>query len=381
VRAGGRRLPGRGAAAAVVVALLLGACSGGAGDPTPTPSNGGSSPTAPSTPAGSSTTSDPSGGTSDAPEPVEATRDLLPWQPAPGTTADTVTVGEGWTLTVAADSRSVALDGDRSATVPIPASSMVADTMLSEQYAVVVAGDKRLARPDRATVIDLATGDQWVIDGRSDVATVSGGSWALDGDRLWHPTFGPGRAYCLAAVDLADRASQVAWCADAQHGFTNVEAGPGGTSLMLFDDARPSCRTLEQVTGTDVTPFAGVTDCRGWDGLLLADSRVWTVPTTENRIEEATVLAAVGDEFYDLGAGRSGTLVACGGAAYFARDPGRDGGPAQVVRWQGGTLSVVYESPAGGESAIAGAPRCSDGHLTVSVLSSQGDEQVTSVTS
>lgn len=362
--------------------LLLGACSDGGSDAEPTPSPSSSGSPTDATPPTSSSPTAPSGGTSDAPERVEASQDLLPWQPAPGKPTDTVTVGDGWTLTVAGDGRSVALDGDRSVTVRIPAGSMVADTMLSDRYAVVVAGDKRLTRPDRATVIDLASGDQWVIDGASEAPTVSGGSWALDGDRLWHPTFGPGRAFCLAAADLAQRSAEVAWCAEAQHGFTNVEVGPGGTSLMTFDDARPSCRTLEELTATDVSPFPGVTECRGWDGLLLDSGRVWTVPTKENRIEEATVFASVGDAFYELGPGRSGTLVACGGAAYFARGPGRDGGAAQVLRWTGdGTLSVVYESPAGGESAIAGAPRCSGGHLTVSVLSSQGDQQVTSVTS
>ena len=381
---GGRRLCALGVVASVTVALLVSGCSNGddSTDPTASPSTADSSATAPTTPASSDSSPSRSGGSSDAPTVVDAVPDLLPWKPAPGKVADTVTVGAGWTLTVAADGRSVTLDGDRTTRIPIPAASTVTDTMLSQAYAVVVAGDRRMTQPDRATVIELASGDTWYVDGRSDHGTVAGGSWALDQERLWHATYGPGRAYCLAAVDLADQSSDIAWCADGQHGFTNVEAGPGGTSLMMFDDARPSCRTLQELTDADVTPFPGVTDCRGWDGLLLAGGRVWTVPTKENRIEDAEVFASIGDAFYDLGPGRSGTLVACDGAAYFARDPVSDGGAAQVLRWtDDGTLSVVYESPAGGESAIAGAPRCGDGHLTVSVLSSKGDAQVTSVTS
>ena len=70
-----------------------------------------------------------------------------------------------------------------------------------------------------------------------------------------------------------------------------------------------------------------------------------------------------------VGARKSGTLVACDGAAYFARDPGRDGDPAQILRWtDDGTLSVVYESPTGGPAYIAGAPRCGGDRLTVNEI-------------
>ena len=63
----------------------------------------------------------------------------------------------------------------------------------------------------------------------------------------------------------------------------------------------------------------------------------------ENRIEAAEFFARVGDGYYDLGPGTSGTLVPCAGAAYFVRDPQREGDPARLMRWDRRRLAVVYE--------------------------------------
>ena len=48
----------------------------------------------------------------------------------------------------------------------------------------------------------------------------------------------------------------------------------------------------------------------------------------ERRIEAAHVYARVGDELLRPRPGTAGTLTWCGDAAYFARDPQRDGDDA-----------------------------------------------------
>ena len=83
-----------------------------------------------------------------------------------------------------------------------------------------------------------------------------------------------------------------------------------------------------------LTPFPGVTDCKGWDSALLDGTAVWSVVPNERRIEAAHFYAHTDDGWYDLGPGTSGSLVACAGAAYFIRDPAtqhRPGDPAALV--------------------------------------------------
>jgi hypothetical protein len=36
----------------------------------------------------------------------------------------------------------------------------------------------------------------------------------------------------------------VTWCAAAKHGFNAAHVTDAGTSVLTFDDARPSCRTV-----------------------------------------------------------------------------------------------------------------------------------------
>ncbi len=95
----------------------------------------------------------------------------------------------------------------------------------------------------------------------------------------------------------------------------------------------------------------------------------------ERRIEAAHFYARVGDGYFDLGPGTSGSLTPCAGSAYFVRDPQRDGDPARLMRWSAdGTLAVVYET--GGGHAALSAPRCGGDTITVTALTSRGDEQV-----
>ena len=100
----------------------------------------------------------------------------------------------------------------------------------------------------------------------------------------------------------------------------------------------------------------------------------------EHRVEEAHFHAVAGGTPSDLGPGTAGTLTWCGGAAWFVRDPQREGDPAALMRWSPADgLSVAYESPAG--RAFLSAPRCGGDALTVTAMAEGGDEQVTATVS
>ena len=179
---------------------------------------------------------------------------------------------------------------------------------------MVVLQDKQETRPGSATVVDLRSGDTFTVDGSSDVPTTNGGTWALGEGHLLHATVHHG-SYCVASVDLATRKSTLGWCAPPRTGFNSAEITPAGDSLLTFDDSRPACRTVVALTGTRVTPFAGVPDCQGWDGLVTKDGAVWSVIPNEHRIEAAHTYARTSGGYYDLGPSVSGSLTWCGGAA------------------------------------------------------------------
>jgi hypothetical protein len=261
--------------------------------------------------------------------------------------------------------------------VAAPAGHRITDALLDEEYAVVVSEDERAVQPNVATVVELASGERFTVDGSSPVPTTTGGTWALGEGTLTHATIGPGRRYCLATVDLASGESRLGWCAPARHGFNGVSITPAGTSMLTFDDARPSCRTPVAVEGERVTPLDGVEDCLGWDSVLVPGGAVWSVTPQANRVEQAALSARVGDDWFDLGPGTSGTLTWCGEAAYFVRDPQRRGDPARLLRWTPGrgVLDVVLES--GGGPAFLSEPRCGGDAITVTVLAESGDRQVT----
>lgn len=378
-----RRSP---AAALAAVLLLVGgtACTGGTEDPGPgaadrtAPASDGAS--TPPVPTSTATATPPAGGTSADPVPVEPRPDLLAWQPVPGPVTDTVTVSGPWTLTVDDQGRRAVLDGPRPATVAAGPQGRISDALMDGRYALVVSQHRLEERPSTATVLDLDSGRRLVLDGDSPVATTTGGTWALGQGRVLHATTqgsGADARYCLAAVDLPGGTSTVAWCAPPRHGFNQARTTAEGDTLLAFDDAQPSCRTVGSVTDGALTAFPGVADCEGWDGALLAGGRIWSVIPNERRIDAARFYAAVGDAYVDLGPGTSGSLVACGGAAYFTRDPGRAGEPARVLRWTpDGELSTVYEAPVRGEGFVVVPLRCGADTLTLTTLSESGDEQV-----
>ncbi|MGZ5404767.1 MAG: hypothetical protein ACXWDL_08970, partial [Nocardioides sp.] len=244
------------------------------------------------------------------------------------------------------------------------------------EYAVVVAEHEQASQPNRATVVDLATGEQSVIDGRSEIPTTVGGSWALGSGLLVHPTL-QGRDYCLAVADLVTGRSRPGPCVPPRHGVTHVNVGPAGIAAMSFDDARPSCRTLNRVEGTTLVPLAGVEDCRGWEAVVTETAAVWGVVPEERRIESSEFYADSGSGPVELGPGTTGSLTWCGDAAYLVRDPQRASDPARLLRIDpAGATEVVYES-AGSGRAFLSAPRCGGTDLTLTALTAAGDEQVT----
>lgn len=325
------------------------------------------SPTTPSTTAG---TPHPS----DAPLVLEPTTRILDWQPLGDSVDDTVTTNGEWTLTVNKAGDLADLEGPSSASGSAASDERITDAFLDDDWAVVVHQDRNEQDPARAEVTDLATGEDFVIDGGSDVPTIAGGNWALGDGHLLHATTGPAGAYCVASVDLATRASTLGWCAPKRHGFNGAHVTPYGDALMTFDDSRPSCRTVAAVAGTELEPFPGVTECKGWDGLLTDGGAVWSVVPKDNRVEAAHFYARTGDSYTDLGPGTSGTLTWCQGAAYFVRDPQQDGDPARLMAYDGTDLAIVYESPAG--EAFLTEPRCGGDTMNITALAESGDEQV-----
>ncbi|MGZ5406109.1 MAG: hypothetical protein ACXWDL_15775, partial [Nocardioides sp.] len=161
-------------ALALAAALVLTSCSD---DPEPTgPST---TPTESATPTQTPTPSEPTDEPTDEPSASGSQQPaLLDWQPVPGPVEDLVTVSGAWSLVLPESGAAATLDGPRPRTIRAPAGFRITDTLLDGEYAVVVAEHEQASQPNRATVVDLATGEQSVIDGRSEIPTTVGGSWA-----------------------------------------------------------------------------------------------------------------------------------------------------------------------------------------------------------
>jgi hypothetical protein len=355
-------------AAGAALVLALAGCNrsedsaGPSPEPAPTDASGSPSSSAPATTAPSSPSESPSTA-------------RLDWRPVPGPVRDSVTAGGRWTLTVRGNGGSWSLDGPHASSGGGESGFRVSDALMDADWAVTVLQDRTEQQPSRAVVTDLGTGKSFTIDGSSDVPTTNGGTWALGAGRLLHATVHAGR-YCVATVDLATRTSTLGWCAPRRTGFNGARITPAGTSVLSFDSGRPSCRTLMRLDGTEATPFDGVPDCKAWDGLVTDEGTVWSVIPDEHRIEAAHFYATTADGQHDLGPGTAGTLVWCAGAAWFVRDPQREGDPAALMRWTAADgVQPVYESPGG--RAFLAAPRCGGDAITVTAMAEQRDEQVT----
>ena len=303
------RYAGGVAGSLVGLLLVLTACTSeaetdpdAAGSTTDTPS------ASPSPSPGASETGGPparslTGGTMAKPARVVATRRILDWKPVPGPVSATVTSSGDWTLSVNEDATEATLEGAQdNATVSTQPRERISDAFIDGKYAVVVKQDRQESRPATAVVLglDRLAEDLGTIDGSSTVPTTSGGTWAMGQGHLVHATVHEG-SYCTATVDLATRTSELGWCAPDRRGFNGARITPAGDSLLTFDDGRPACRTVVEVTRSSVSPFTGVRGCNAWEGLRLDDGAVWSVIPKERQIENAHLYARSGDDYYDLG--------------------------------------------------------------------------------
>ena len=317
----------------------------------------------------------PGGGTPESPTEVEATNALMEWVPAPGAVDNTVTTNGTWFLTVESSGHGYRLDGPDQSFGTGDDTTRITNALLDTGWAVVVRQDQAGKQPAVAEVTDLGDGSQYKIGQDGEVKTTAGGTWALGGDTLVHATIGPDGNTCVATVDLVSRVPSRGWCAPPDQGFNAAHVTSAGTTVLAFDDAKPRCRTVGTVSGESMEPFPGVPDCTAWEGAVLEDDQaVWSVIPDESDVDAAQFFARKGEDYFDLGPGTSSTLVPCADAAYFVRDPQIEGDPAQLLRWDGSSLTVVYEAPPG--QSFLEAPRCGDNALVVSALSEGGDEQV-----
>jgi len=345
--------------AALAGVLALAGCA----DPEPA-----ADPPAPSSAPPASSAS-PSAPTAVEPEPA-----LLAWEPTRRPVEETVITGGGWTITVDEERSLATVEGPTPLTISGDKRFRISDVLLDTSYAVVVTSDSLEEKPAVATVIDLATGRRTRLDGRSDVPTTNGGTWALHGTRLVHATV-DGGAYCLAERDLAAGTAAVSWCAEERQGFNNAQVTPAGVTVLAFDDQRPSCRTLGSVVDEVFEPLADVTECQGWQGATTDAGTVWSVVPNDNNLDAAVVRAWTADGVVELGPATAGTLTWCAGATYFVRDPQAPGEPARLLRWtDAGTFEIVYQSR-GGQAFLTG-PRCGGDRITISAFAESGDEQV-----
>ena len=320
------------------------------------------------------------GGTSDDPVAVTPTTDLLGWRPVSGPTSDVVTVGGDWTLTVDRSGRTARLVGPHPRTFRPGSGARISDALLDGTHALVVSEDKLAQTPDVATLVDLGSGRTRRLDRTSSPPTSVGGTWALGPSTLAHATAGPHRSYCVTWLRLDTLRSDAATCVPPRNGLSRAAITADGSTLMRFDAHHPSCRTLLVRSGSSTTTLPGVAPCKGWDSAAMPDGAIWSVIPKERRIEAAHFYAHSAVGWYDLGPGASGSLVACAGAAYFARDPATNHDPATLLRWdpRASTLSVVFASKGLGQAFLS-SPRCGGDHLTVTAFSSAGDQQVTAV--
>jgi hypothetical protein len=353
---------------AAALLLVLGACGGGADEPDattgPTPEESSTtespeSPESPETPTGSATD----------------TAGPLDWRPTRHSPEDRVVRGASWTA-VASETEVRFEPTDDGEPVVVPAvEGRTVDAVLLEGDSAVVsfaAGGETMT--GAAVRVDLATASPVEI---VTPEPANGGSWAMHADSLWYPSRGEGGAYCLATLAVSDGNGEDGWCAPERTGFSNLTAGEHGVGLMTFDDARPvACRTAHLLDEAgEPQPVDGPTECKAWDVAATSTGVVWSEVPREQRQEVAVFRASVDGQVQELGRGTTGTLVPCGGDAFFVRDPARRTDPARLMRWDGSEVSVAYESESTG-NAFLGEPECADGILTVSSFGEAGDEQV-----
>ncbi len=343
-----------GGGTAIAAALLLVAVGCGTGNE---PSDSGSA-----SPSTGAPTTEPADG------PLE-------WKPTGHDPDERVIVGDRWTAVVT--ETEVAFEGEERIVVPAAEGGSVDAVLLAGDTAVVSASFGGEASTGWGVLVDLGTGEQTRIVSPE---PANGGGWAMVDDDLYYPTLGEGGAYCLATMATADTNGEDGWCAPARTGFTNLSASEHGVGLVTFDDRRPvSCRTAHLLDqASQPRPVDAPTQCKVWDIAATATGVIFSEVPKAQRQEVARFRAkADGPDgpVQNLGGGTTGTLIACGGDAFFVRDPQAPSDPARLMRWNGEDLSVAFESTSIGNTFI-GEPECADGIVTLNVFGEEGDEQV-----
>ncbi|MEO5664329.1 MAG: hypothetical protein ABIR39_13690 [Nocardioides sp.] len=343
-------------AAVLVLATGCGDDEKPVSDPTPTPS------------ATSTSTEPPP-----TSEPVEATP--LDWQPTGQSVDERVIVGERWTaISTETNVRFESATGAADVAMPTSRSGSVFAVLLDGDTAVVsyaYGGESIVGTGYR---LDLAAGK------RTKIVTpepANGGDWALIDDSLYYPALDENQDACLATLAVTDGNGEEGWCPPELVGIAELEANEHGVAAMLFDYGSDiSCRTLTLLDQAGVPqPVEGPAECKGWDIAATGTGIIWSEVPRPKRQESAVFHALVDGAARELGAGTTGTLTTCGGDTFYVSDPLRQSDPARLMRWDGTTLSVAYESKSKG-NAFLGTPECADGIITISSYGEDGDEQV-----
>ena len=355
----------RGLGTALAATLLLVATGCGADsapDPTPSPSESPSD-----SPSPSPTGSEPA--TAEPPAPLD-------WQPTGHDVEDRVIVGEKWTAIASEHDVAFESAADSGArfTLPTNTSGTVDAVLLDGDTAIVSYSFGGETTAGLGYRVDLATREQ------TEIVTpqpANGGDWALIDDSLYYPALDENEKACLATLAVTDGNGEDGWCPPGRVGIAELEANDDGVAAMLFDYAsRISCRTLTLLDQTGVPqPVEGPAECTGWDIAATGTGIIWSEVPRPRRQEAALFHALADGAPQELGPGTTGSLTACGNDTFFVSDPVAMTDPARLMRWDGTTLSVAYESDSLG-NAFLGKPECADGILTISSFGQDGDEQV-----
>lgn len=299
----------------------------------------------------------------------------LDWEPTGHSVDERVIVGERWTaIATETEVRFESTTGADDVAGPTDEGGSVNAVLLEGDTAVVsfaYGGETTVGTGYR---IDLTTGEKTKI---VTPEPANGGDWALIDDSLYYPALDEDQNACLATLAISDGNGEEGWCPPERVGIAELEANEHGVTAMLFDyDSDVSCRTLTLLDQTGVPqPVEGPADCSGWDIAATSTGIIWSEVPRPKRQEAAVFHALVDGAAQELGTGTTGTLTSCGGDTFFASDPVKRTDPARLMRWDGTSLSVAYESTSRG-NAFLGTPECADGIITISSYGEDGDEQV-----
>lgn len=299
----------------------------------------------------------------------------LDWQPTGQNVDDRVIVGEKWTaVATETDLRFESVDGADTVELPDDTGGSVDAVLLEGDTAVVLYAFGGETVEGLGYRIDLATGEQTRI---VTPAPANGGDAALIDDSLYYPALNEDQQACLATLAVSDGNGEEGWCPPERVGIAELEASEYGVAMMLFDyDSDISCRALHLLDQTLVPqPVDGPAECTGWDIAATRNGVIWSEVPRPKRQESAVFHAIADGTEQELGEGTTGSLISCGGDSFFVSDPATPTDSARLIRWDGTSVSVAYESTSKGNAFLA-RPECADGIVTITSFGEDGDEQV-----